>query len=29
MAEAKVGVIGGAGLYQMEGITEVEEIRVS
>src|SRR4030065_407726 len=28
MAEAKVGIIGGSGLYQIEGMTEAEEIRV-
>ena len=28
MAEAKIGVIGGSGLYQIEGMTEVEEVRV-
>jgi len=28
MAEAKVGVIGGTGLYQIEGMTKVEEIKV-
>ncbi|HEX75843.1 MAG TPA: S-methyl-5'-thioadenosine phosphorylase [Dehalococcoidia bacterium] len=28
MTEAKIGVIGGSGLYQMEGMTEVEEIKV-
>ncbi len=28
MAQAKVGVIGGSGLYQMEGLTDVEEIRI-
>jgi 5'-methylthioadenosine phosphorylase len=28
MAEAKVGVIGGTGLYQLEGMTGVKEIRV-
>jgi len=29
MAEAKVGVIGGSGLYNMEGMTEVEKVKVS
>ncbi len=29
MAEAKIGVIGGSGLYQMEGMTDVEEVQVS
>lgn len=28
MAEAKVGIIGGTGLYQLEGVTQVEEVRV-
>lgn len=28
MAEAKVGIIGGTGLYQLEGMTQVEEVRV-
>ena len=28
MVEAKVGVIGGSGLYYMEGMTEVQEIEV-
>ncbi|GCF10867.1 S-methyl-5'-thioadenosine phosphorylase [Dictyobacter arantiisoli] len=29
MTQAKIGVIGGSGLYQMEGMTEVEEVRIS
>lgn len=29
MPEAKVGVIGGSGLYNMEGMTEVEKVKVS
>ncbi len=29
MPEAKVGVIGGSGLYNMEGLTEVEKVKVS
>ncbi len=29
MAEAKVGIIGGSGLYNMEGMTEVEKMKVS
>lgn len=29
MSQAKIGVIGGSGLYQMEALTEVEEVRVS
>ena len=29
MSEAKVGVIGGSGLYKMGGMTEVEEVKVS
>jgi 5'-methylthioadenosine phosphorylase len=28
MPQAKIGVIGGSGLYQMEGMTEVEEVNV-
>ncbi|MBI2887769.1 MAG: S-methyl-5'-thioadenosine phosphorylase, partial [Chloroflexi bacterium] len=28
MAQATIGVIGGSGLYQMEGMTAVEEVRV-
>jgi 5'-methylthioadenosine phosphorylase len=28
MAEAKIGVIGGSGLYQIEGLTEVQEVKV-
>lgn len=29
MAEAKIGVLGGSGLYHMEGMTDVEEVQVS
>ena len=29
MAKAKIGVIGGSGLYQMAGLTEVEEVSLS
>jgi len=29
MPEAKVGIIGGSGLYKMEGITGMEKVRVS
>ncbi|MDY6835206.1 MAG: S-methyl-5'-thioadenosine phosphorylase, partial [Chloroflexota bacterium] len=29
MPQAKVGVIGGSGLYEMEGLQNVEEVRVS
>ena len=29
MNDVKIGVIGGSGLYQMEGLTEVEEITIS
>ena len=29
MPEAKIGIIGGTGLYELEGITEVEEIKIS
>lgn len=28
MAEAKIGIIGGSGLYQMEALTDIEEITV-
>jgi 5'-methylthioadenosine phosphorylase len=28
MAEAKIGVVGGSGLYQMEGLADVEEVRL-
>ncbi|MEX2158959.1 MAG: S-methyl-5'-thioadenosine phosphorylase [Dehalococcoidia bacterium] len=27
MSEAKIGVIGGSGFYQLEGLTDIEEIR--
>ena len=29
MPEAKVGIIGGSGLYKMEGMTGVDEVRVN
>ncbi|MFC1998125.1 S-methyl-5'-thioadenosine phosphorylase [Chloroflexota bacterium] len=29
MCEAKLGVIGGSGLYQIEGLEDIEEIKVS
>lgn len=29
MSQARIGVIGGSGLYQMEGMSEVEEVRVT
>ncbi|HEX4204834.1 MAG TPA: S-methyl-5'-thioadenosine phosphorylase [Ktedonobacteraceae bacterium] len=29
MPQAKIGVIGGSGLYRMEGMSEVEEVRVA
>ncbi len=29
MAQAKIGVIGGTGLYHMEGMSDVEEVRVT
>lgn len=29
MSEVKIGVIGGSGLYKMEGLTDVEEITIS
>src|SRR5215813_14778259 len=28
MAQAKIGVIGGSGLYQMDGMTDVSEERI-
>ncbi|HEU5198678.1 MAG TPA: S-methyl-5'-thioadenosine phosphorylase [Ktedonobacterales bacterium] len=28
MVQAKIGVIGGSGLYQMEGMSDVQEVRV-
>lgn len=28
MAEARIGVIGGSGLYQIEGLTDVKEIKL-
>ncbi len=28
MAKARIGVIGGSGVYEMEGLTEVEEVEV-
>jgi len=28
MSEVKIGVIGGSGLYNMEGMTEIEEVKV-
>ena len=28
MAEAKVGVIGGSGLYEIEGLSQIEELRL-
>lgn len=29
MAEAKIGIIGGSGLYKMEALKEVEEVQIS
>jgi 5'-methylthioadenosine phosphorylase len=29
MSEAKIGIIGGSGLYKMAGMTEVEEVKIS
>jgi len=29
VAEAKIGVIGGSGLYQIEGLSSIEEVRIS
>jgi len=28
MGQAKIGIIGGSGLYKMDGLTEVEEIKI-
>ena len=28
MAKARIGVIGGSGLYELEGLTDIEEVRV-
>lgn len=28
MSQAKIGVIGGSGLYRMEGMTEIEEVEI-
>ncbi|KKK83769.1 hypothetical protein LCGC14_2790050, partial [marine sediment metagenome] len=28
MAEARVGVIGGSGFYQMDGLTDADELHV-
>ncbi len=28
MAEAKLGIIGGSGLYQVEGLSQAQEVRV-
>jgi 5'-methylthioadenosine phosphorylase len=29
MSDVKIGVIGGSGLYKMEGLTDVEEVEIS
>ena len=29
MVEAKIGIIGGSGLYKMEALTEVEELKLT
>ena len=29
MPQAKIGVIGGSGLYEMEGLTDIEEVQVA
>ena len=29
MPEAKIGIIGGSGLYKMEGMAEVEEVKIN
>jgi len=28
VAEARIGVIGGSGIYQMEGLTDIEEVNI-
>jgi len=28
MPQAKIGVIGGTGLYQIEGLTDIEEVNI-
>lgn len=28
MPEAKIGIIGGSGLYEMEGLSDIEEVRI-
>ena len=28
-AQAKIGIIGGSGLYKMESLTDIEEVRIS
>ncbi|GAI11667.1 unnamed protein product, partial [marine sediment metagenome] len=29
MSTAKIGVIGGSGLYKMEGMTQIEEVKIN
>ena len=29
MTKAKIGVIGGSGLYNMEGLNEIEEVNIT
>src|SRR3990172_4492511 len=29
MPQARLGIIGGSGLYEMEGLTEVEEVNIN
>ena len=29
MSEAKIGIIGGSGLHEMEGMTEIEEVEIN
>jgi len=29
MAQAQIGVIGGSGLYQIEGLTDIKEVDVT
>ena len=29
MAEVKIGIVGGSGLYKMEALKDVEEVQIS
>jgi 5'-methylthioadenosine phosphorylase len=29
MAQARIGIIGGSGLYKMEALKDVEEVQIS